>query len=236
MVWKFEEGERRGRLTAITRYKAHEKYYEVLCRCDCGNLVAARTGDWSRDRYQSCGCLRRELGRAHMMRIHYTGGRRGTFFTQRQVKMYRSMQYKKGDKQAMARRLGCNPFHVLPHGEGRHVQMGKVALLLLLLTPAITCGEEVLAACVDYASKQQEPEFVRFVYGASNEGEAGVLSFTLNSISFSSRISYPVQIGKPEWGLFAFDVRSYAHNESVWRKRMEPVGRRPCIHACTNRC
>lgn len=53
------EGQKYGRLTAITRVKGEGSKWE--CRCDCGKVKIIATGKLRHGTTLSCGCLRGEI-------------------------------------------------------------------------------------------------------------------------------------------------------------------------------
>ena len=58
-------GRRFGRLLAEypTDRRDHRGSVYWHCRCDCGNELDVSESSLMHGRYQSCGCLRKELGR-----------------------------------------------------------------------------------------------------------------------------------------------------------------------------
>ena len=72
-------GRRFGRLTVIRRVEGYPTPRGLrdgwLCKCDCGNEVVVSTGDLTRGRTRSCGCLRRETTSKNHARTlgHYKG-------------------------------------------------------------------------------------------------------------------------------------------------------------------
>lgn len=57
-------GEKRGRLTAIAMGEpTKDKKSTVICRCDCGNVKTITLSNFGKT--LSCGCLAREIQRAH---------------------------------------------------------------------------------------------------------------------------------------------------------------------------
>ena len=60
-------GQRFGRLVALVRVEnGVGGKVRWLCRCDCGTEVEVFASGLRSGRTRSCGCLRRELGRAKM--------------------------------------------------------------------------------------------------------------------------------------------------------------------------
>ena len=60
-------GQRFGRLVTIARVEnGVGGKVRWLCRCDCGTEVEVFASGLRSGRTRSCGCLRRELGRAKM--------------------------------------------------------------------------------------------------------------------------------------------------------------------------
>ncbi len=66
-------GQTFGRLTVIGRGKDHGSSTKWLCKCSCGSEIKAyKAGDLRSKNSQSCGCLRRDNGKA---KIHDLTGR-----------------------------------------------------------------------------------------------------------------------------------------------------------------
>lgn len=64
-------GQTFGRLTAIRKDgsdKAKNLFY--LCQCSCGNQTRVRAASLRNGNTQSCGCLRSELSRKRMLKMH----------------------------------------------------------------------------------------------------------------------------------------------------------------------
>jgi hypothetical protein len=57
-------GQRFGRLTVLALYGETARHQSVWkCRCDCGNVKTVSGSNLRRNNTQSCGCLRRDVGR-----------------------------------------------------------------------------------------------------------------------------------------------------------------------------
>lgn len=64
------KGKRFGRLVAIKETKKRDSrgYVVWLCKCDCGKEKTARSSHLLNKGIKSCGCLRKDVGKAN---IHY---------------------------------------------------------------------------------------------------------------------------------------------------------------------
>jgi hypothetical protein len=65
-------GERHGKLLVLERAGTQAGHVTWLCRCDCGNLTTAQTGDLRDGSRKSCGCLKGEAHVTHGQMRNYT--------------------------------------------------------------------------------------------------------------------------------------------------------------------
>lgn len=63
-------GQRFGRLVVQKREGNYGKHAAWLCMCDCGNTVVQPSGALRSGNSQSCGCLRSDVARDLMLKMH----------------------------------------------------------------------------------------------------------------------------------------------------------------------
>ena len=63
-------GQRFGNLIVIERAENLGKKIAWLCKCDCGNEKIIRATDLTSGKIKSCGCLRKELAKEHMIQLN----------------------------------------------------------------------------------------------------------------------------------------------------------------------
>ena len=75
-------GERFGRLVAISIHsRATNRQVRWLCRCDCGALHSASSGNLRRGKIKSCGCLFKEqVGRFNFRHGHTMNGKKSSTY------------------------------------------------------------------------------------------------------------------------------------------------------------